>query len=117
MTGRALSRWVSHVTGHQVRVARTLHQAECWLQVMELPLAVITDFELAGETGLEGLMRIRKLGFRCPAAIVTGAPARAAEALEAARMTGSFPIFSKGDAHEELADWFQGLRFGWAASA
>jgi DNA-binding NtrC family response regulator len=117
MTGRALSRWVSHVTGYQVRVARTIHQAECWLRVMELPVAVITDFELAGESGLEGLKHFRELGFRCPVAIITGAPALALAALEAESLTETIPVFSKSEAHESLSDWLDRLRFSWAASA
>jgi ActR/RegA family two-component response regulator len=117
MTGRALARWVTHVTGCAVRVARTVHQAECWLRVTHAPLAMISDFELGGETGLDAIRRVRELGVLCPAAIVTGAPEKASAAVEQARLSETLPIFSKAAGHERLAHWLSQLRFGWAASA
>lgn len=117
MAGRALARWVSHVTGLSVRVARTVHQAECWLQVMSRPLAVVTDFDLAGETGLDALRCLRDRGVRCPAIVVTGSPEAARAAITEAELGVHVPVLSKREAHQPLAAWLRELHFSWAASA
>jgi ActR/RegA family two-component response regulator len=117
MTGRALARWISHVTGCETRVARTIHQAECWLTAMPRPIALVTDFELAGETGLQAIDAVKSLGLQCPMAVVTAAPDSAAAALSRAESAALLPVFTKSEIHGEFTLWLEALRFAWAATA
>lgn len=101
---RALSRWIKAELGAETRSATTIQQALCWLRSMPAPLAIITDFDLSyGETGVGALGEFGAHGIEAPAALLTGAPARALTALSRSKV--SAPVFCKANYQDSLRGW------------
>lgn len=114
--GRALGRWIQKTTGLQVRIARTTHQAHCWLATLPEPAAVLSDFELQhGENGVLALQTMRAQGCRAPAALVTGAPDLAIYSLASSTLDEVVPVFCRSKLHQLVSDWLEQLCLCWSA--
>lgn len=101
---RALSRWIKGELGAETRSATTIAQALCWLRSMPAPLAIISDFDLSyGETGVSALGEFGAHGIEAPAALLTGAPARALTALSGSKVNA--PVFCKANFRDSLRGW------------
>ena len=118
ITARSIARWVSRTAQMTVLVAHNPEEAEDHLKREGEPTAVISDFELLhGENGVRLLHRLRTLGCRAPAAILTAAPDRALRALNASTLDEIVPVISKADNGLQLEEWLDNLRLCWAQSA
>jgi hypothetical protein len=81
-----------------VVIAHNGEQAESHLEREGEPTAVISDFELLhGENGVGLIQRLRALGCRAPATILTAAPDRALRTLNASTLDEVIPVISKMD--------------------
>lgn len=118
ITARSIARWVSRTARMTVLVAHNAEQAENHLEREGEPTAVISDFELLhGENGVGVIQRLRTLGCRAPATILTAAPDRALHTLNASSLDEVVPVISKADNGLQLKDWLDQLRLCWAQSA
>jgi CheY-like chemotaxis protein len=118
ITGRAIARWVSRACGLPVRLALDEQSAAELLSTHGEPTAVLSDFELRpGEDGVRLLGRLRSLGCRAPAAILTGAPERALHALAHSGLDEVVPVFAKLDSSNALSSWLEQLSLCWAHTA
>jgi DNA-binding NtrC family response regulator len=117
VAARSLARWMRRTSGIAVHAVHSIAEAEVVLEASTEPTAIVTDFEMRGEDGVDALLRARELGCNAPAAILTGAPEAALQALTRSSLDEVIPVFSKRDSGAYLSDWLDRLRLCWAQSA
>lgn len=111
LAGRTVARRAARITACHTRLARTLHQAECWLSTLPSPAAVVSDFDLQGdENGVLLVQRLMERGIRCPVALFTGSPQAALLALEEAALTRCCVVLGKAGDEASLHRWLGSLR-------